>query len=336
MMRLESSLFSPLAIAPMIDWSNTHFRVLMRLLAPQALVYTEMQTPNAILHQPARALNFHSAESPVALQLGGSEPDALAIAAKQGEDAGFDEINLNLGCPSSRVLAGKFGASLMKDPVRVAACITAIKKAVSIPVTAKTRIGIDHEDSYDFFENFISVLIHAGCDKLIVHARKAWLHGLNPKQNRNIPPLHYDYVHRIKSTIPPHIPVVINGHIEHIEQIKYHLQTLDGVMIGRLACRAPYAIAGLHHALYPSIPKPSRTQVFQDYLTYASNQDVSIHYLLKPILNLVHGLPGARVFKQNLLEIKTILNNPQIHELTQKLADMEETLNGFSASTLVN
>ena len=201
---LNAPLFSPLSIAPMIDWSYTHFRVLMRLLAPQALLYTEMQTPNAIRHQPTRALQFHPKETPVALQLGGSEPKALTAAAKQAEDAGFSEINLNLGCPSSRVLAGNFGASLMRDPKQVASCITAIKQAVSIPVTAKTRIGIDQEDSYAFFESFVNTLVNAGCDKLIVHARKAWLSGLNPKQNRTIPPLHYDYVHRIKKTLPPH------------------------------------------------------------------------------------------------------------------------------------
>jgi tRNA-dihydrouridine synthase A len=333
----EAPLFSPLAIAPMIDWTYTHFRVLMRLLAPNALLYTEMQTPNAIQHQPERTLAFHPAETPLALQLGGSEPALLATAAKKAEALGFSEINLNLGCPSPRVLAGNFGASLMTHPARVANCITAIKQAVSIPVTAKTRIGVDHEDSYMFFNAFVTTLINAGCDKLIVHARKAWLNGLNPKQNRTIPPLHYDYVHRIKTELPSHIPVIINGQVETIEAIQAHLKTLDGVMIGRLACRDPYAIANLHHALYPSTQKPSRAEIFQAYACYSATQNtVPVHLLLKPILNLVHGLPHARAFKHALLALKTFSNNAAIYDLTQKLRHMEQSLDGFSAPTLVN
>ncbi|MDX2347152.1 MAG: tRNA dihydrouridine(20/20a) synthase DusA [Legionella sp.] len=326
-----------LSIAPMIDWTNMHFRVLMRLLAPKALLYTEMQTPNAIQHQPARALERHHSESSVALQLGGSDPALLAIAAKQGEAAGFTEINLNLGCPSPRVLAGNFGASLMTQAALVSDCIKAIKQAVSIPVTAKTRIGVDNQDGYAFFEGFINTLINSGCDKLIVHARKAWLSGLNPKQNRTIPPINYDYVYRIKSTLPPHIPVIINGHIEDINAIQTHLKILDGVMIGRLACRDPYAIATIHHALYPSISKPSRCDVLEAYFSYAATQKTApISILFKPILNLVHGLPGARAFKQDLLAIKTIPNNPAISDLVQKLSAMERALDGFSAPNLVN
>jgi tRNA-dihydrouridine synthase A len=330
-------LFSPLAIAPMIDWTHTHFRVLIRLLAPEALLYTEMQTPEAIQHHPARALAMHPAETPVALQLGGSNPILLANAAKQAEAVGFSEINLNLGCPSPRVLSGNFGASLMTQPERVAECITAIKQAVSVPVTAKTRIGVDQQDSYAFFEAFIHMLCDAGCDKLIVHARKAWLSGLNPKQNRTIPPLHYDYVYRIKATVPPHIPIVINGHIETIETVRAQLKRLDGVMIGRLACRDPYAIANLHHALYPSIAKPSRTEVLEAYLSYAATQKtVPNSLLIKPILNLVHGLPHARAFKQSLLDTQSFSDSLSISALTQKLNRMERAFNGFSASTLVN
>ena len=319
---LESPLFSPLAIAPMINWSDTYFRVLMRLLAPNALLYTEMQTPNAIKHQPIRALSHHPAEYPLALQLGGSEPIALADAAKAGEAAGFSEINLNLGCPSSRVLAGHFGASLMCHPSQVAACITAMKEAVSIPVTAKTRIGVDQNDSYDFFKAFIHTLIDAGCDKLIVHARKAWLSGLNPKQNRTIPPLHYDYVHQIKSELPKHIPVIINGQIETIEQINAQLKTLDGVMIGRLACREPYAIADIHHAVYPASAKPSRAQVFENYLNYVATEKAPISRVIKPILNLVHGLPHAAAFKQYLLSQNSISDHKIRHDLTQRLIEM--------------
>ncbi len=322
----EAPLFSPLAIAPMIDWSDTHFRMLMRLLAPKALVYTEMQTPNAIQHQPLKTLRFHPAETPVALQLGGASPEALAIAAQKGEAAGFSEINLNLGCPSARVLAGQFGVSLMAEPKRVADCMMAMKDAISIPVTAKTRIGIDNNDSYEFFKSFAHTLIDAGADKLIVHARKAWLTGLNPKQNRTIPPLHYDYVHRIKSSIPSHIPVVVNGQVNTIDAIQTHLKTLDGVMIGRLACSHPYAIAEIHHALYPSISKLTRAEVMRHYLDYARTQNAPINCLLKPILNLVHGLPGARAFKQMLLQLKT-LNDRSIQEvICEKLMAMEAQL----------
>jgi tRNA-dihydrouridine synthase A len=333
------SLFSPLSIAPMIDWTDTHFRLFMRLLAPEALLYTEMKTTQAIYYKPKQSLCFHQAESPVALQLGGASPTALALAARQAEDAGFSEVNLNLGCPSDRVLAGNFGASMMREPELVAECLCAMKAAVSIPVTAKTRIGIDNEDSYDFFESFVEILIQAGCDKLIVHARKAWLHGLNPKQNRTIPPLHYDYVHRIRASLPKHVPVILNGHIEAIESVQTHLKTVDGVMIGRLACRDPYAIAGIHHALYPTIPKPSRSTVFQDYMAYAIaqfEQGESLHRLLKPVLNLVHGLSGARAWKQALLQMKSIQNNAALQDLIQDLTCMEQSSNGFSNQSLVN
>ena len=328
----STPLFSPLSIAPMIDWTNVPFRMLMRLLAPEALLYTEMQTTNAILHNPKRALDFHPAETPVAMQLGGSDPQALAVAAKQAEDAGFSEINLNLGCPSDRVVSGNFGACMMRSPELVAECIAAMKAAVAIPVTAKTRIGIDHDDSYEFFEAFITYLIQAGCDKLIVHARKAWLTGLNPKQNRTIPPIQHDYVYRIKASLAKHIPVVVNGHIETEEAIFDHLKHVDGVMIGRLACRDPYAIAELHHVLYPMLMKPSRTAVLQDYFAYAQSehaQNETTHRLFKPILNLVHGLPGARAWKAELLKIQSIHEKQALKQLVEQLAHMEQSSDGF-------
>ena len=303
---LLSGLISPLSIAPMIDWTYTHFRVFMRMLAPQALLYTEMQTPGAIVNNPSRALDFHAMEEPLALQLGGSDRDALVTCAKIAEQQGFAEVNLNLGCPSDRVQAGRFGVCLMVEPQQVADCIAAMKQAVHIPVTAKTRIGIDHQDSYDFFAAFAYQLIDAGCDKLIVHARKAWLHGLNPKQNRTIPPLHYDYVYKIKQVLPS-IPVVLNGNINETEDIKNHLQHVDGVMLGRLACQNPYAIAGIHHALYPHIPLLKRSTILERYVAYAqsvSTSGVSMSLLLKPIFNMAHGLPGARVWKARLMTIQ--------------------------------
>ena len=304
--RTLPGLISPLAIAPMIDWTYTHFRVFMRMLAPQALLYTEMQTPGAIVNNPGRALDFHPMENPLALQLGGSDRDALVTCAKIAEQHGFAEVNLNLGCPSDRVQAGRFGACLMAEPQHVADCIAAMKQAVHIPVTAKTRIGIDHQDSYEFFAAFAHKLIDAGCDKLIVHARKAWLHGLNPKQNRTIPPLHYNYVYKIKEVLPS-VPVVMNGNINEIDDIKSHLQHIDGVMLGRLACQNPYAIAGIHHALYPHIPLLKRSTMLENYVAYtrlALAKGVPMSLLLKPIFNMAHGLPGARGWKAQLMTIQ--------------------------------
>jgi tRNA-dihydrouridine synthase A len=314
--QVYSALISPLSIAPMIDWTYTHFRVFMRMLAPQALLYTEMQTPGAIVHNPSRALDFHPMESPLALQLGGSDKDALVRCAQIAEQQGFVEVNLNLGCPSDRVQAGRFGACMMVEPQRVADCITAMKEAVAIPVTAKTRIGIDHQDSYDFFAEFAYQLIDAGCDKLIVHARKAWLHGLNPKQNRTIPPLHYDYVYKIKQALPS-VPVVINGNINEQNDIDEHLQHVDGVMLGRLACQNPYAIAVIHHALYPHIPLLTRAAILEQYGAYvesASATGVPISLLLKPIFNMAHGLPGARAWKAGLMVIQQSRDGSKLSE----------------------
>ncbi len=302
----SAALISPIAIAPMIDWTYTHFRVLMRMLAPQALLYTDMQTSGAIVNNPARALNFHPMEQPLALQLGGADIKALVDCAQIAEQHGFAEINLNLGCPSDRVQAGRFGACLMAEPDHVAECIKAMKHAVSIPVTAKTRIGIDTQDSFEFFAGFIHKLVDAGCDKVIVHARKAWLHGLNPKQNRTIPPLHYDYVYRIKHELSS-IPVVINGGINELEDIQEHLKQVDGVMLGRLACQNPYAIAMIHHALYPDIPLPKRSIILEKYIDYAQpmqQNGVPLSLLLKPIFGLAHGLPGARHWKNQLMDVQ--------------------------------
>lgn len=307
-------LYSPLAIAPMIDWTYTHFRVLMRMLAPKALLYTDMQTYGAMTNNPARALGFNEIEKPLALQVGGSDKAELIKCAKLAQEYGFSEINLNLGCPSDRVQAGRFGACLMAEPQHVAECIAAMKQVVDIPVTAKLRIGIDQQDSYAFFSSFAEQLIGVGCDKLIVHARKAWLHGLSPKQNRTIPPLHYDYVYKIKEAYPE-VPIVINGNIASTEEVVLHLQHVDGVMLGRLACQNPYAIAIIHHALYPHIPQPDRNTVLKEYIAYAQsvfNQGVSLSLLLKPIFNYAHGLPGARAWKTELMGIQQSGNINQL------------------------
>ncbi|HVT62019.1 MAG TPA: tRNA dihydrouridine(20/20a) synthase DusA, partial [Legionellaceae bacterium] len=246
-----------LSIAPMIDWTNTHFRVLMRLLAPNALLYTEMQTTPAIAHNPHRCLYFSDREPPLALQLGGADLENLIVAALQAQDLGYSEINLNLGCPSDRVQSGRFGACLMKEPAHVALIIRKLKQTLHIPITAKTRIGIDHQDDYAFFSNFIHQLADAGCDKFIIHARKAWLNGLSPKQNRTIPPINYEYVYQIKADFP-HLPFVINGNIKATFEIDAHMQKVDGIMLARLACDNPYAIAKIHQHLYPASVLKSR------------------------------------------------------------------------------
>lgn len=287
----------------MIDWTYSHFRVLMRLMAPEALLYTEMHTTGAIHYKTTQILQHGFIEKPLALQLGGADKQALVTCAKIAEDYQFAEINLNLGCPSDKVQAGRFGACLMTEAEHVADCISAMKQAVSIPITAKTRLGIDDYDSYEFFSNFAYKLVEAGCDKLIIHARKAWLKGLSPKQNRTIPPLHYDFAYRLKETLPK-IPVVINGNISTVEDIHQHMQWVDGVMIGRLVCNNPYQLTQLNHYFYPDHSIKSRSEIFHSYLNYILEKweaGVSLSLLLKPVLNFAFGLPNAKQWKDYLL-----------------------------------
>lgn len=309
----------------MIDWTYSHFRVWMRLLAPQALLYTEMQTTGAIKNNPQRALAFIQQEHPIAIQLGGSDIQALAESARAAEETGYDEVNLNLGCPSDKVQAGRFGACLMNEPEHVVACVRAMKQAVTIPVTTKVRIGIDEQDSYEFFRGFALGLIEAGSDKLVVHARKAWLHGLNPKQNRTIPPVHYDYVYRIKEELP-HIPVIINGNITSLNDIKEHLNYVDGVMLGRLACDNSYQIALIHHALYPDTPLLKRSELLIRYKQYTLEhyeQGIPLSLLMKPIFTFAHGLPGASQWKKKLMDLVQHKNCLLFDELLCYLQDIE-------------
>lgn len=323
----KAPLFSPLAIAPMIDWTYLHFRVFMRFLAPHALLYTEMQTTGAVEHNPERALEFALCEPPLALQLGGSNADALLRAAIKAQERGFSEVNLNLGCPSDRVQAGRFGACLMQEPMLVASMIEKMKRELTIPLSAKTRIGINEHDSYDYFSNFAHYLVNAGCDKLVVHARKAWLHGLNPKQNRTIPPLHYDYVYRIKKTYP-HIPVVINGNIETEAQVNLHLTQVDGVMLGRIACQNPYRIAELHHALYPQCPLLARSTIATRYLEYWAQSETpkkTLSALIKPMLNLAHALPFSKVWRNELVKIQQSGRFENLIEVTSLLKQCENS-----------
>lgn len=322
----SSILSSLLSIAPMIDWTYSHFRVLMRILAPQVLLYTEMQTVGAIQNNPQRSLYFSKEEHPIALQLGGSDSQALAHCAVLAEQCGYDEVNLNLGCPSDKVKAGHFGACLMMQPARVVECIHMMCQSVNIPITAKIRIGIDHQDSYQFFSDFVHQLVDAGSHKIIIHARKAWLNGLSPKQNRTIPPINYDYVYRIKKELPE-VPMVINGNILNSAEITEHLKHVNGVMLGRLACDNPYQIAQIHQDLYPESPKYTRSQIFTLYLEYLLeqySQGIPLSLLIKPVFNLAFGLPGCSMWKQKLTHILQSKDISLLNFLSEYLKEIEQ------------
>lgn len=287
----------------MMDWTTRHCRVFHRLLSQHARLYTEMVTANAIIHGDRdHLLGFDGCEHPVALQLGGSDPEALAFAAKQGEEYGYDEINLNCGCPSDRVQNGRFGACLMAEPERVAECVAAMIAAVAIPVTVKCRLGIDDLDNDEHLQHFIQTIANAGCEVFIVHARKAWLSGLSPKDNREIPPLQYERVHRLKQLFPK-LTIVLNGGIEELDAADQELQGLDGVMLGRAAYKNPYILAQVDARLFPSTEVPSRDAVIGQLMPYAERLDAEnlpIKQLSRHILGLYNGCPGAKIWRQRL------------------------------------
>lgn len=291
-------------VAPMLDWTDRHCRYFMRLIAPTALLYSEMITTGAILHGNSRRfLDFDPLEHPLALQLGGSDPVALAKCAQIGADHGYDEINLNVGCPSSRVQFARFGACLMAEPDLVADCVQAMKARVSIPITVKTRIGIDEQDSYDYLAHFIETVAKGGCETFIIHARKAWLSGLSPKENRDVPPLCYERVYQLKQDFP-HLTWILNGGITTLDQITTVLSKVDGVMIGREAYQNPYFLALAEQQVFPnSAPLLSRLDVFSHYLPYASQrlaEGVPLGPLMRPLLGLFHGLPRSRLWRRYL------------------------------------
>jgi len=290
----------------MMDWTDRHCRYFHRLISRHVRLYTEMITTAALLHgDRQRLLAFHPAEHPLAIQLGGSEPEQLAQCAQWAEQAGYDEINLNVGCPSDRVQSGKFGACLMLEPARVAACVTAMREAVQVPVTVKTRIGVDHQDSYEALVRFVALLRDAGLQCLIVHARKAWLQGLSPKQNREVPPLCYDRVYQLKRDFPA-MAIHINGGIKTLEDIQSHLQHVDGVMIGREAYHNPYLLARIDSVVMgDTTPVPDRHQVVAALLPYVEQQlaaGVRLQQIARHILGLFQGQPGARAWRRYLSE----------------------------------
>jgi tRNA-dihydrouridine synthase A len=294
-----------LAVAPMMDWTDRHCRYLHRLLAPRALLYTEMLTTGALLHgAAARLLAFDPAESPVALQLGGSEPGELAACARMAEAAGYAEVNLNCGCPSERVQKGVFGACLMREPELVAACIAAMRDATALPVTVKCRIGVDDSDEWEFLLAFVDRVAAAGCDVFAVHARKAWLKGLSPKENREIPPLRYEVVRRLKEE-RPRLTVLLNGGIRSAPEVFRHLEWADGVMIGREAYQNPWSLRALAAAAQGDTPPTSRQAVVEAMAAYAGRQaaqGVPLKAIGRHMLGLFNGLPGARAWRRVLSE----------------------------------
>lgn len=299
------SLSRRLSVAPMMDWTDRHCRYFLRKLSPNVLLYTEMVTAAAINHGDAqRLLRFDHSELPLAIQLGGSDPALLAGAARVAESYGYNEINLNVGCPSDRVQSGSFGACLMATPQLVADCVAAMKEAVSIPVTVKTRIGIDDQDSYAFLRAFIDV-VSVHCGTFAVHARKAVLAGLSPKENRKVPPLMYERVYQLKRDYPD-LEIVLNGGVQTAEQVASHLAHVDGVMIGRAAYHDPYLLAQLEQRfLDPDFVLPARSDIALSMLDYIENevsQGCRLHNITRHMLGLYTGQPGARRWRRALGE----------------------------------
>lgn len=294
-----------ISVAPMMDWTDRHCRHFLRQISRHTLLYTEMVTSGAILHGPReRLLAFHPAEHPVALQLGGSDPAELAECARIGADYGYDEINLNCGCPSDRVQSGRFGACLMAEPALVAECVAAMRAAVSLPVTVKTRIGIDEFDTYEFLHDFVARIAAAGCEIFIIHARKAWLKGLSPKENREVPPLRYDVPARLKADFPQ-LQIVLNGGVKTLDDVQTHLQTFDGVMIGREAYSNPYLLAEVDRRFYGAASVPGREEILARQLPYIETQlqtGVPLARMTRHMLGLFQGEPGARHWRRYLSE----------------------------------
>ncbi|WP_082469569.1 tRNA dihydrouridine(20/20a) synthase DusA [Vibrio furnissii] len=295
-----------LSVAPMLDWTDRHCRYFHRLLSSQTLLYTEMVTTGAIIHGKGDFLAYNEEEHPLALQLGGSNPVDLARCAKLAQERGYDEINLNVGCPSDRVQNGRFGACLMAEPELVAQCVAAMKAVVDIPVTVKTRIGIDDQDSYEFLIHFVTVVSEqGGCEQFTIHARKAWLSGLSPKENREIPPLDYPRAYQLKQDFPQ-LTIAVNGGVKSLAEAKEHLQHLDGVMIGREAYQSPYLLAEVDQQIFGlDTPVKKRSQVVQEMYPYIEQQLAQGSYLghiTRHMLGLFQNMPGARQWRRHISE----------------------------------
>ena len=301
---MRNTIDRRLAVAPMLDFTDRHFRWFIRRITRRTLLYTEMVTTGALLHgDRERFLGFDDDEHPVALQLGGSEPRELAVCARLGAGRGYDEVNLNVGCPSDRVQHGRFGACLMAEPGLVADCVKAMRDLVDVPVTVKHRIGIDARDSHEALCDFVGTVAAAGCDAFIVHARKAWLAGLSPRENRTVPPLRHDVVHRLKRDFPG-LAIVVNGGIESLDAAKAQLAHVDGVMLGRAAYHDPWVLADADQRIFGATPRiVSRREVAEAMLPFIADQaaaGVPVSRISRHLLGLFHGVPGARAWRRAL------------------------------------
>jgi tRNA-dihydrouridine synthase A len=301
---ISTHLKNRFAVAPMLDWTDRHCRYLLRRVSRHALLYTEMITTGAILKgDRARFLAHDDSEHPVALQLGGSDPAALAECAHIGADAGYDQINLNVGCPSDRVQSGRFGACLMAEPDLVAECVAAMRKAAAVPVTVKTRIGIDDTDSYESLAGFIETVMAAGCETFIIHARKAYLQGLSPKENRSVPPLKYDYAYRIKREFP-RLEIVLNGGVIDLDAAAAHLEQVDGVMLGRAIYQDPCLLAAVDQRFFSAAHAiPEREEIVRQMLPYIDRElkaGTLLKHITRHMLGLFQGVPGARHWRRHL------------------------------------
>ncbi len=295
-----------LSVAPMLDWTDRHCRYFHRLMTKETLLYTEMVTTGAIIHGKGDFLAYNEEEHPLALQLGGSNPADLAKCAKLAQERGYDEINLNVGCPSDRVQNGRFGACLMAEPQLVAQCVAAMKEVVDVPVTVKTRIGIDDQDSYEFLTDFVSIVSEkGGCEQFTIHARKAWLSGLSPKENREIPPLDYPRAYQLKQDFS-NLTIAVNGGVKSLQEAKEHLQHLDGVMIGREAYQSPYLLASVDQELFgTNTPVKKRSEIVEEMYPYIEAQLAKGAYLghiTRHMLGLFQNMPGARQWRRHISE----------------------------------
>lgn len=309
-----------LSVAPMLDWTDRHCRYFLRQFSKHTVLYTEMVTTGAIIHGKGDYLSFDESEHPIVLQLGGSDPSELAICARRAESLGYDEINLNVGCPSDRVQNGRFGACLMAQPQLVADCIKAMQDAASIPVTVKTRIGIDEQDSYEFLTEFVNTVASVGCEHFIIHARKAWLSGLSPKQNREIPPLDYPRVYQLKRDFPQ-LQISLNGGVKTLDDTQQHLRHVDGVMIGREIYQNPYLLADADQAIWgeQNSQAISREQIIAAMVDYVERHIKSggkPWHVYRHMLGLCNGLPGGKKYRRHLSE-QTAANNVNADVLKQ-------------------
>ena len=326
-----------ISVAPMMDWTDRHDRFFLRLITRHALLYTEMVTTGAVIHgDRQRLLGYDDAEHPVAVQLGGSEPAELAEAARIAEGFGYDEINLNVGCPSDRVQSGRFGACLMQEPGLVARCVEAMEKVVSVPVTVKCRIGVDEQDPEDALPTMARAVREAGCNTLIVHARKAWLKGLSPKENRDVPPLDYPLVYRLKRDMAD-MEIIINGGVPDLDACADHLAYVDGVMLGRAAYQTPYVLAEADRRFYdPAAEIPTRAEILERFIPYVERElaaGTHLHAMTRHILGLYQGRPGARAFRRHISE-NAPRSDAGIEVLREALARVERDAPSALSSSL--